>query len=210
MVPWEIHGLGFGNCNCDYGCPCQFESKPTNGGCEGIEFVSIDKGHFGDVPLGGLKLGAIYAWPGSIPEGKGRCQIFIDENADDAQRDALLRISRGEEAKTFSNVFYVYTAMCDDIYDPIFTKIDFEMDMEKRTARCVAHGVAENSGEPIIGVTGDAHRVQIAMPKGIEFRLAEVGRGRCRTQGEIELELDDGYAQFHEVHLNQNGVIDHG
>jgi hypothetical protein len=95
--------------------------------------------------------------------------------------------------------------MCDEIYDPIFTEIDFEMDMDKRTAKCVAHGVCESSG--IIGFGGDEHRAQISLPAGVEFRTAEIGRGRCKVQGEIELELDDGYGQFNEVHLNRNGVI---
>nr|NIS43503.1 DUF1326 domain-containing protein [Desulfuromonadales bacterium] len=90
-------------------------------------------------------------------------------------------------AEPFSNVFCVYTEMSDEIYDPIFTEIDFEMDMESRTAKCVAHGLCEASGEPIIGVAGNQHRAQICLPNGIEYRVAEVGRGRCQVQGRIEL-----------------------
>ncbi len=206
-IEWEIHGLEFGNCNCDYSCPCQFEAVPTNGDCRGTQFFRIDQGHFGEVSLDGLKMGMICAFPGSIPEGKGKLQIFIDSKANEAQRDALGKISLGEEAETFSNVFCVYAALCDEIYDPIFTEIDFEMDMESRTAKCVAHGIGEASGEPIIGVAGNQHRAQICLPEGIEYRVAEVGRGRCRVQGKIELELSDGYAQFNEVHLNRNGVM---
>ncbi len=64
MVDWSIEGVEFGSCNCDYGCPCQFESRPTHGNCTGFEVVRIDKGHFGDVPLDGLYLALLYAWPG--------------------------------------------------------------------------------------------------------------------------------------------------
>ena len=206
-VDWEIHGMAFGNCNCDYSCPCQFEALPTHGDCRGIGFFRIDEGHFGEVALGGLKIGGVYAFPGPIHEGKGRCQIFIDSEANSAQREALLKISLGEEAEPFSNVFSVYAAMCDEIYDPIFTEIEFEMDMERRTAKCAAHGLGEASGEPIIGVAGNQHRVQICLPEGIEFRVAEVGRGRCQVQGKVAMELSDGYGQFNEVHLNRNGVI---
>ena len=28
MIKWEIKGREFGNCNCDYGCPCQFNALP--------------------------------------------------------------------------------------------------------------------------------------------------------------------------------------
>jgi len=191
----------------DYGCPCQFEALPTNGDCRGTGFFKIDRGHFGDVSLDGLKMGAIYAWPGPIHEGNGKCQIFVDASADDAQRKVLVKISLGEEAEPFSNVFCVYAAMCDEIYDPLYTEIEFEMDMENRTAKCVAHGLCEASGEPIVGVAGNQHRAQIHLPDGIEYRVAEIGRGRCQVQGKIAMELSDGYAQFNEMHLNRNGVM---
>ncbi|MDI6838636.1 MAG: DUF1326 domain-containing protein, partial [Rhizobiaceae bacterium] len=29
---WAIKGREFIHCNCDYGCPCQFNSRPTKGG----------------------------------------------------------------------------------------------------------------------------------------------------------------------------------
>ena len=28
---WFIEGVEFSNCNCVYGCPCQFEDTPTDG-----------------------------------------------------------------------------------------------------------------------------------------------------------------------------------
>jgi hypothetical protein len=50
QVDWYIEGVEFSNCNCDYACPCQFESRrPTNGDCRDFAAVRIDKGHFGDV-----------------------------------------------------------------------------------------------------------------------------------------------------------------
>ena len=207
-VDWEIHGLEFGNCNCDYSCPCQFEALPTHGDCRGTGFFRIDKGHFGEVPLDGLTMGASYDWPGAIHEGNGKCQIFIDENANADQREALYKLSMGEEAEPFSNIFTVYTATCTEFHDPIYTAIEFEMDMESRTAKCVAQGLCEASGEPIIGAGGDEHRAQICLPKGVEFRIAEVGKGRCTVEGPLAMKLDDGYAQFNEVHLNPSGVMD--
>ena len=207
-VEWELHGMEFGNCNCDYSCPCQFEAAPTNGDCRGTGFVRIDKGHYGGINLDGLVFGAIYDWPGPIHEGKGRCQIIIDVKADDAQREALVKLSHGGEAEPFSNIFSVYAEMCDEIFEPIFTEFEFEMDMENRTGRCVAKGVCEVIGEPIIGVAGNEHRVQICLPEGLEYRIAEIGRGRCKIDGNIAFELDDGFAQFNEVHLNRHGVMD--
>jgi hypothetical protein len=52
MVDCYVEGVEFGSCNCDYGCPCQFESRPTYGHCDGFEVIRIDRGYFGDVPFG--------------------------------------------------------------------------------------------------------------------------------------------------------------
>ena len=96
-VDWYVEGKVFGNCNCNYGCPCQFEALPTHGNCTGFEVLHIDKGHFGETDLAGLRTGLLYAWPGPIFEGNGAMQTIIDERADEAQRDALRRVLHGEE-----------------------------------------------------------------------------------------------------------------
>ena len=90
MIPWYLSGPSFGSCNCDYGCPCQFESKPTLGHCRGFEAAEILQGHFGDTKLDGLRFVILYAWPGPVYEGKGEMQAVIDERADAGQREALL------------------------------------------------------------------------------------------------------------------------
>ncbi len=101
-IDWEIHGMQFGSCNCDYSCPCQFEALPTNGDCRGFVFYRIDRGHFDGVSLDGLKMGLVCFFPGPIPEGHGEHQNFIDSKASDDQRQALLKILRGEEAESIS------------------------------------------------------------------------------------------------------------
>ena len=53
MANWEIHGVSMGNCNCNWGCPCQFNSPTTNGFCEGILAGRIDRENFEGEPLDG-------------------------------------------------------------------------------------------------------------------------------------------------------------
>ena len=60
MTPWEIKAKEFANCNCAYGCPCQFNALPTKGFCEAAVAMEIEQGHFGDVKLDGLRIGGIY------------------------------------------------------------------------------------------------------------------------------------------------------
>jgi hypothetical protein len=42
---WSIRGPEFVNCNCAYGCPCQFDALPTNGDCRAITSMRIDEGY---------------------------------------------------------------------------------------------------------------------------------------------------------------------
>ena len=49
MTPWEIHAIEVQNCNCSYGCPCQFTAIPTTGSSEaavGLKFKKVITGVF--------------------------------------------------------------------------------------------------------------------------------------------------------------------
>ena len=59
-------------CNCNWGCPCQFNALPAHRDCRAIVGTADRPAvHFGDVPLDGLKAVAVFAWPGAIHEGNG-------------------------------------------------------------------------------------------------------------------------------------------
>ena len=55
-VDWRIQGYDVTNCNCAWGCPCQFMSPPTHSHCQAGVFFRIDRGHFGEVRLDGRAL----------------------------------------------------------------------------------------------------------------------------------------------------------
>mgnify|MGYP000043949378 CR=1 FL=1 len=74
-IDWQIKGKQFGNCNCNYGCPCQFNSLPTDNYCHGIGAFLIEEGFFGDTDLAGVKAVSMMKFPGPIHEGKGKMQI---------------------------------------------------------------------------------------------------------------------------------------
>ena len=54
-VQWTIHAREFSNCNCSYGCPCQFNALPTHGDCRAVVGMQIDAGRHGETRLDGLK-----------------------------------------------------------------------------------------------------------------------------------------------------------
>lgn len=208
MIDWYIEGPAYGNCICDWGCPCQFESLPTHGHCRGFEALQITKGHFGDVPLDGLKTISFYAWPGPIFEGKGEVQRVIDENANDEQREALLAILSGEHTNEAATHWWVFQAMSDTVHDPLFKPIDMDIDMERRHAHVFVPGVLESRGSPIRSpATGDEHRVRIDVPNGIEFSIAEIGTGSSEGRGAVTLDLENTYGQWHMLRHNGSGVV---
>ena len=210
MTPWEIKAKEFVNCNCAYGCPCQFNAPPTHGNCEAAVAIEIEKGHYGDVKLDGLRIGGIYQWPGAIHEGRGKAQPFVDERADDKQREALLKIMTGQDTDPMATMFAVYFSTLEKVFDPIFAKIEFEVDVEARKGRYVVPGLVESRGEPIKNpVSGAESRARIDLPEGFEFEIAEVGSGTTKTQGNVILDLKSSYGQFAHLHLNNHGVVRH-
>ena len=150
QVDWYIEGAEFSNCNCDYACPCQFESRrPTHGDCRGFAVVRIDKGHFGDVALDGL--GAASSTPGRdrSTRATARCQAIIDERADGKQRDALVTILYGGETNEGATHWWVYRMMSSTVHPPLFKHIEFDVNIERRKARIVIPDVLESTARPI-------------------------------------------------------------
>ena len=205
---WAIHGREFANCNCAYGCPCQFNALPTHGNCTAVVGMQIDTGHHRDTKLDGLRIAGVFSWPGPIHLGNGQAFPIVDKRADAAQRDAILRIMSGQDTKPGATMFNVFASMLTTLHDPVFTDIDFEVDVKQRRARLKVAGYIEQRGEPIINpITGAEYRGAIVLDGGFEYTRAEMGRGWSKTEGPIKLDLADSYGQFAELHLCQDGII---
>lgn len=207
MIQWQIQGKEFVNCNCNYGCPCQFNALPTYGHCRAIAGFDIEQGRFGDVSLDGLRAAMLVAWPKAIHEGNGTMQLIIDERADDEQRDALAKIMTGQETREMGTMWWVFSAMSPNKLPPLFKQIDFDVDVDGRTARLSVASVVEAKGEPIANpVTGEPHRARFDLPNGFEFRVAEAGRGTTHATGPIELDLENTHSHFARIRFTQDGV----
>jgi len=207
-VDWKIKGREFANCNCAYGCPCQFNALPTYGDCRAVVGYEIDEGHFGETRLDGLLAALVVSWPGPIHHGDGTMQAIIDERADDAQRKALEKILHGEETEPGATVWAVFASTMSKVLDPVYSEIKLEVDVEARRASFVVPGLIESRGEPIRNpVSGDEHRARIDLPHGFEYVIAEIGSGTSKSTGAIPMELTDSYGQFAELHLSTSGVV---
>ena len=72
---WTLTGVVLVACNCDFGCPCNFNAPPTHGKCEGGWTWHVQHGSFDGVSLDGLNFSVYANWPGAIHEGNGVAQI---------------------------------------------------------------------------------------------------------------------------------------
>jgi hypothetical protein len=207
-VDWAMQGTEFTNCNCNWGCPCQFNGPPTQGHCRAFCFVQIDKGHFGDVPLNGLRWGMIAAWPGAIHLGKGKFQTIVDEHANHQQRAALETISHGGETEPGSLIWQVFSTTIANYLPTLFKPIELTIDYSGRAAQVNVPGVLDGKADSIRNpVTGAAHPVRVTMPTGFEFTESEVLSGYSKATGPIPLDLDGSHAHLARIHWSTRGVV---
>jgi hypothetical protein len=194
---WSISGPHVTNCNCAYGCPCQFNAPPTDGTCRAVAAWRIDEGWYDDIRLDGLLAVNTYGWPGAVHMGHGTMQSIIDERANEAQRRALVSILQGEGAEPGTVMLQIYRAMCSDYRPPLFRRITLELDVNARTAVLDVPGLIRTTVEPIRNpVTGAPHRARIDLPEGKEFRLAEVASGTTVATGDVPLEFTKSHAHL--------------
>lgn len=107
---WHIRGEYCENCNCDVVCPCLFSvsepmtSAPTEGACEVAFGFHIDEGKFGEVSLDGLNVGLIARTPGVMADGNWKVALYLDDQADDEQQQALQAIFTGSAGGVMANL----------------------------------------------------------------------------------------------------------
>jgi hypothetical protein len=181
QTKWRFEADYLQGCNCDYGCPCEFEAPPTRGYCEGLGAWHIIKGHHGDLALDGLALAFVARWPKAIHQGNGTAALFFDERADQRQRDALVRIASGQEGgMPFELIVQTFTK----VLPPQFVPIHF--DLRGRDSRVTIGKVAGIALEPIKNpVTGSPETVRVNHETGFIFKNAEaVSAKECRAEVE--------------------------
>lgn len=208
FTEWSVQGVEFINCNCAWGCPCQFNSLPTYGDCRALGFGQIEQGRYGDISLDGLRWGVLLAWPKAIHLGNGTMQAIVDERADARQRAALEAIIHGRDTDPGALIWQVFATTMTNVLPTLFKPIELAMDVEKRTATVRVPGVVEGRGEPIKNpVTGAVHRARINLPAGFEYSQAEVASGTSRATGAIPLDLQGTHAHLTRFHWSTHGVV---
>lgn len=186
---WRLTGKVLVACNCAWGCPCNFNARPTTGKCEGGWTWHIERGSFGDVALDGLSFSVYVNWPGAIHEGGGEGLLLIDANARGAQRAAIETLLGGKVGGPWGTLAWTWPK----IHGPFDVAYDLHLDGVNTRARCGDY-VEIECGPIRNPVTGAQSFPGITLPQGIVFKQGELGATtRFRVAHGIEYDHSGQY-----------------
>ena len=159
---WTMTGTVLIACNCDYGCPCNFNALPTTGKCEGGWTWHVEKGAYGDTDLSGLTFTLKVNWPGAIHEGNGEGLLLVDERSTEAQRQAVHTLVLGGEGGPWGILGWTWPTL----HGP--EAVPYELELAGLHSRVTAGEQFELEMEPIRNpVTGAEVTPAVELPQGI-------------------------------------------
>jgi len=188
-MDWELKGTVVVACNCDYGCPCNFNALPTQGKCEGTWTWHVDRGVFGDTPLNDLNFTVAVNWPGAIHEGNGEAVILLDERADEAQRDAIATLVSGDVGGPWAVLAWTWPT----IHGP--KPVPYDVQLDGVNSRVKAGDSFEVVSETIKNpVSGAEVHPGATLPEGIVFKQGDFGSSTTfRLSDEVSFEHPGKY-----------------
>ena len=182
---WNLKGTVLVSCNCDYGCPCNFNARPSHGKCEGGWTWIVREGSFAGVPLDCLSFSVYVNWPGAIHEGNGEALILIDERANDRQRQAIATLVKGEVGGPWGTLAWTWPT----VHGPRPAR--YEIELNGIATRIKAgHSVHVESTTIKNPVSGAEVHPGVVLPEGIIVKRADLG---CSTV----LRISDGINMDH-------------
>ncbi len=167
---WNFEAEFIQSCNCDYGCPCNFNGYPTHGNCHALNAYRIREGKFGNTRLDGVRFAQGLGWPKAIHEGNGTGALYIDPAATSEQRKAVEAIVSGGHG---GGVFEVFPKTLTKTHPTKLAKIEFVYDGHDSHFR--VDGVGEVYSSHVKNpVTGDEFEGSIDLPNGLAWKHAQV------------------------------------
>ncbi len=191
MAGWGVNGNVLIACNCDYGCPCNFNALPSRGHCEGGWIWLIEKGHVDDVSLDGLGIALFAKWPGAIHDGGGHAACYVDDRADAAQRGALTRVLRGELGGPWGIFLKTYA-----LAEP--AALQFDVHLADHATRVRIGSVLELELQTIRNpVTKAEVHPEVVLPEGLILKRGSMAASKVfRLADGVQFDHSGQYAAF--------------
>jgi hypothetical protein len=172
---WNLEADYVETCNCDYGCPCNFNGFPTYGSCQTLILFHIRSGSYGDTKLDDLDFITALYWPKAIHEGNGTAQLFVTNKANEEQRQTIINIVSGQ-AKG-DGPFALFAGTFKYFLEPQFVDINANIDGKKSSFS--VPGVMDVQIESFTNpVTGEEQDTKVELPKGFIWKLAEAAKSK--------------------------------
>lgn len=186
---WTLKGKVLVACNCDWGCPCNFNARPTTGKCEGGWTWHVEEGAYGGVRLDGLTFSVYVNWPGAIHEGNGEALTLIDERADARQRSAIETLIGGKVGGPWGTLGWTWPT----VHGPYTVTYDLAFDGVNTRLKCGDY--VEVEGMPIRNpVTGAESFPSVILPTGIILKRGDLGATkRFRVSSEVAYDHSGQY-----------------
>jgi hypothetical protein len=191
MAAWRVSGNVLIACNCDWGCPCNFNARPSRGFCEGGWIWLIDRGSVDGVDLAGLGAALFAKWPAAIHEGGGRAACYVDDRATPPQRGALHRLLRGDLGGPWGIFNKTY-----DLTDPL--PVRFDVHLAAYASRVRIGDLLELELQTIRNpVTQAEAHPEVHLPEGLIVKHGALAASKVfRVGGELDYDHSGQYAAF--------------
>ena len=167
---YHLKGVMLGACNCDWGCPCNFEAPPTKGFCEGGYLWHVQEGVYGQVTLHGLNFAMYGRSPGPVHLGNLTTLYFVDERATPDQRQAIEELLITNPTVMPFSIFKALTSNMLGI-----RHVPFVLDLQGTRSRAKVGDALELQLAPMKNpVTGEEEPATLLKPKGFTSQQQEL------------------------------------
>jgi hypothetical protein len=188
---YSLKGTLLSGCNCDWGCPCNFEAPPTYGFCEGIYVWQVEKGHYGGVTLDGSIMAMYGRFPGAVHEGNGTSMVLVDERVPQERRPVI------ESMLQDTAPFSIFLDLTSNMLG--FRYLPFHLRLDGVHSRFTIPGIFELQLGPMKNpVTGEDEPATLNKPAGFTSKVTELCSAesyRFNTEG-ISFDYSGKYGEF--------------
>jgi hypothetical protein len=201
MSKWWWKADFIESCNCAHGCPCNFTGIPTDGTCKAVGTYWVREGAYDGTRIDGLGVAWMLYWPNPIHLGNGRCTIFIDERANEKQREALSEIVSGKAGP--GGPFEIFAPTFSEAPSVRFGRFRFERE-GKRGLVELNEAARVQIGPVLTAMDQSEADAHLVLPSGFIFRDARiVNTDKCEVMlPDLQFQYTDSSAFFSEVEYN--------
>ncbi len=169
-MAYEVEGRLLEVCTCNVLCPCWVGEDPDLDYCDGLLGWHVDKGNVEGVDVSGRSIVMLCHIPGNILKGNWSVRVYIDENATEKQKEALLNVWSGKLGGPIADM----AKLVGEIVSVEKVPITFDIKGASGTIK-VGDGI-EASLAPFKGLTGKESAIHDTIFTTIPGSPAYVGK----------------------------------